>query len=959
MGNEHGIHEEPAWSYIGQSDDALLGFNIAFLGDVNRDGYDDVAIGAPGHTSNGKSERGKFYVFLGDSSGFRDKASVVEVGRSAGDHMSGGLAGAGDIDGDGFADVLVGLPGADSSTGINVGELHIYRGSDLTMPPLTVDAFEVMDLEDGGLLLTEYRHYQFRLGVTHRTGFRAIDYVDLHMDPEGEDVVLRFYRETHTLKEISDDGDLAEGRFVRPLESDTWWDTTDIMLDIKLHWGFPTARPLSVRLEATDVHGLRVTGHWSDTAQVVDRLTFSDPIQVIADGQGERSWGDWVASSEGLTFTGAMVQYDLIDLPGAPTTPFYPPTGKLLVVVRDDTGGQWSQLVMHETLISVRALTPATSRPGMTYTITIETPDRSKVFALDQFLLNVDGTLVTFRDSEPRDPIASLRGTATIEIEDPLGPGVDTRVEYRLDLAGDGEGFGEWTHRSLVSDPDEDGRIIATAEDAFTEGRNYIQWRAWDLVGNGPSVSFIYPIVVDLGNISFTNPQPLAGTWHKTETVAVGITIENTRGNELDLANVQYRTSTSPGVYTSWQTFHASVPPGSDASRVTITTQVRMSEGDDNYIQWRARDMERREYITSSLHRVLVDLTGPEFTRVSPSDRVFANSRSVQITITVDDVLSGVDETQIWYNVLGEDVWHPPLSRTHRGEVVECTARVSLKEGVDNFVRWKATDSVGHLSEPFEMRVKVDLTAPTISLITPDEVVTDSLVDVTIRVSDGGPLGRVSGVDLGTLEYAVSRPSTEGYGQWIHPDMDDDLTVVEFALITIQIEVDDGDENFIMWRVMDASDPTETNPEPNGLLTEPMRIVADLPDAGDLVKPIIIRTEPLSSRVPSGTSVYFSAKGSFHPRGESLSFIWVSDRDGVIGDSHSFSTPLSKGIHTITLEVTAEPSGATTTVVFQLSSEDTDVSEPPLSALWEQVAIILIVAFVAVTLLLRRWRVRM
>jgi hypothetical protein len=955
-GYEHGIHETPAWSLVGQSDDALLGFNIAFLGDVNRDGYDDVAIGAPGHSSEGKNERGKFYIFLGDSTGFRDDPSVVEVGRSAGDHMSGGLAGAGDLDGDGFADVLVGVPGADSSTGINVGELQIYRGSDLTMPPLTADAFEVMDLEEGGLILVEYRHYQFRLSVTHRTGIRAVDYVDLHLDPEGEDVVLRYYQETQMLKEISDDGNLAEGRFVRLMDSDTWWDTTSVMLDIKLHWGFPTARPLSVRLEATDEHGLRVTGRWSDTALVVDRLTFSDPIQVLADDQGELAWGSWVSSSEGLTFTGASVLYDLLGIDGAPTVPFHPPTGKLLVVVRDDTGGEWSQLVIHETPVSVKAVTPATSRPDMTYTVTIETPDRTKVFAMEQFLLNVDGTPVSFSNPEPKDPIASLRGTATVVVEDPLGPGVGSRVEYRLDRAGDYEGFGEWTRTGLLSEPDEDGRILASAEDTFTEGSNYIQWRAWDAVGNGPSISFIYPIVVDLGNISFTNPLPVAGTWHRTETVTVGITVENTRGNELDLDNIQYRISTSPGVFTSWRTFQASVPEGSDGSRVTITTQERMSEGDDNYIQWRARDLERREFITSALHRVLVDLTGPEFTGLSPLEDTFVNSPNVQVTVTVDDVLSGVDETQIWYNVLGEDEWHPPLSRTHRGDVVECTARVSLKEGVDNFVRWKATDSVGHLSEPFEMRVMVDLTAPTVSLIAPEDVVTTSLVDMTIRVADGGPLDRVSGVDLDTLEYAVSRPSTEGYGQWVHPAVVGDLKVVEFALVTVQIEVDDGDQNLVIWRVTDASEPAGGA---NAMQSEPIRIVADLPESGDLLKPVIKLTEPRTSRVPYGSSVFFSASESFHPRGEVLEYRWVSDRDGVIGESPSFSTSLSKGIHTITLEVTAEPSGAKATMVFQVSVEDAVEGEPPLSALWEQATVILIVALVAMTLVLRRWRIRL
>ncbi len=959
LGSEHGIGTDrtPDWFIEGESDDALLGFTIAFLGDVNRDGYDDVAIGAPGHSSEGKVERGKVYIYLGAWNGFRDAPSIVELGPDPGDHLSAGLAGAGDIDGDGFSDVLVGAPGADSSTGVNVGELHIYRGSDLTLPPLQGDAFQVMDLEEGGLLLAEYRSYQFRLSVTHRTGFKALDHVDLHLDPEGKDVVFRFYRETQTLVEISDENDLAEGRFAWPADSGSYWDTTDIMLNIKLHWGFPTGRPLSVRLEVTDIHGLRTTGRWSDTARVVDTLAFTEAIQVTADRQGELTSGDWVASSEVLTFTGTMVQYDLTGHDDASTSPYYPPTGKVVVVVRDDTGGEWSEIAVRETPISVSALTPAMSRPEMTYTVSIETPDRNKVFSTEQYLLNVDGTGVNFRNHEPTDPIASLDHIVSIEIEDPLGPGVGREVYYQLYRADDSKGWGEWTKVESLTAPDENGAVVAEVQELFTEGTNYIRWRATDMVGNGPTVSFNYPIAVDLGSISFSAAVPTIGTWHSTETVTVGITIENTQGNPIDLGHIQYRTSTSPGDYSPWVTFSTTLPPGGEPHKVTIVTQVRMDEGKNNYIQWRARDVERREYITSFLHRIQVDLTGPVFSEASPSDDLFVNSPTVEVTVVVDDILSGVMEDTISYRVVGDDNWQPPQSRTHRGEIIECSARVSLVEGVDNYIQWKAEDAMGHLSGSFYQRVKVDLTAPSISYMAPgpDEVVTESSITVIVRVNDNGPLTQVSGVDLSTLEYAVSRPTTEGYGQWIHPEIEDELMIVEFAIIEVTIEVDHGDQNFIVWRFSDASVPGESA---NSHQTEPVRIIADLPVHGITIKPIIKRTEPSSPHVPFGSAVVFDASGSYHEGGEPLSFVWESDIDGVIGRSSSFSTHLTKGVHTITLKVTADVSGATSIQIFQVSVEANEEETTPFSTLWEQMALILIVAFVALALLMQRGRGR-
>jgi hypothetical protein len=130
--------------------------------------------------------------------------------------------------------------------------------------------------------------------------------------------------------------------------------------------------------------------------------------------------------------------------------------------------------------------------------------------------------------------------------------------------------------------------------------------------------------------------------------------------------------------------------------------------------------------------------------------------------------------------------------------------------------------------------------------------------------------------------------------------------IVEFAIIEVTIEVDHGDQNFIVWRFSDASVPEGSA---NTYQTEPMRMVADLPGHGITLKPIIMRTEPSSPRVPFGSAVVFDASGSYHEGGEPLSFVWESDIDGVIGRSSSFSTHMSKGVHTITLKVTADVSG--------------------------------------------------
>jgi hypothetical protein len=958
LGSEGGLQGSPKWTIQGESQDARFGFTIAFLGDVNRDGYDDVAIGAPFHTSYGKVERGKVYIFFGGDNGFRKIPSVVELGKEAGDHLSFGLAGAGDVDHNGFMDVLVGAPWADTGNGIDTGELYLFRGNDLTLPPLQGDGFGLKDPTEEDLILAEYRKYQFRISVTHRSGFDTLDYVDLHMDPDGEDVVLRLIVETQNLVEVRDPKDLVDGHFARPIESERYLDTTDILLNIKLHWNFPSGRPLTVRVEATDIHGLRVTGRWDDTARVVNRLTFSDEIQVIADRQGLLSSGDWVASTESLTFSGAIVEYDLSSYLVETETPYNPPTGTVLVVIRDDMGGEWTEALSRGTEFEIRALTPAESRPEMLYTISIESEARDKVFWTEQFIINVDGTPLAFRNPEPSSTIASLISTASIEIEDPLGPGPDPfSVQYQVDVAKDNEGWGPWTTASVSKGPNPGDPMVAEAYEFFTEGTNYIRWRAWDLVGNGPTASFNYSIVVDLGSISFSSPYPDSGQWHNTEAVAVGITVENSQGIDIDLDHIQYRISTSPGVYSDWVNFQASLPPGGDPSTVTVTTNVRMAEGEDNYIQWAARDLQRREYITSSLYLVRVDTTGPDFSEAQPSEDVFVNSKEVLVSVVVGDTLAGVSEDTIKYQVLGDSEWHYPDSKTNRGDAIECTALVSLQEGVDNFIRWQAKDVVGHSSPPFVQRVKVDLTPPTFSDFTPGptEIATSKFIEVSVHIEDNGPYGLVSGVDLATLEYAVSRPDS-GYSPWTHPIIQSASTVVSRYTATVIIELADGDENFIIWRVADASAPDAPMAQRNSAVSEPHRIVADLQITLPR-PPVAIVTEPSHVEVTFGTSCKFNARESYSPKGEALTFLWVSDVDGVIGNTPSFSKAMSLGLHSITLTLRDE-SGLNTEHSFQINVVAPEEAKRPLSSIWEQVAVLVIVLCVLVTMLLQHYRIR-
>ena len=118
-------------SFLGEKEDDYLGDSIAGVGDVNDDGFDDFMIGARGNDEEGWGT-GQAYLFMGRLDGWTMDTNVTSAyasfqGEHQYDHASGSLAGAGDVNGDGYDDILIGASGSDKG-GEGTGQTYLVLG---------------------------------------------------------------------------------------------------------------------------------------------------------------------------------------------------------------------------------------------------------------------------------------------------------------------------------------------------------------------------------------------------------------------------------------------------------------------------------------------------------------------------------------------------------------------------------------------------------------------------------------------------------------------------------------------------------------------------------------------------------------------------------------------------------------------------------------------------------------
>ena len=752
----------------------------------------------------------------------------------------------------------------------------------ITIPPIP----DGVSFRDPNIYTTtcyaEYHPYVLAVNLTTYEGLDDISDLQINVDYNNTNITLGFNGTDNVFYKTNDPGGhirLLDTSSYRNDGVDKWW----LYFNVSFNFSFPHEDQVDCMVVSSGKCGITINTWFSSVLRVENDLEFQGSLDLTGEHQGTLGDGDWVRGGEKILVSGLKVAYE-------DTSNLYPHNEHFDVVVRDRGGNEWFRNESSGEEISLNITARNESDIHEEYEISIVNIPGEGECAWDlTFPVKVDADspvsppeLVCHAGSyksKETEYTNETKAFVTWEPVEDFGSGLKGYYISQVNNSGT-------TNGSFTTDTEmEVGGLEEGGVDIYV-------W-CEDNVGNIglPSGADIF---VDRTVPVFRNLTPSDGSWHNDNEVAFSVEIWDEGGSGVDVSKVEYSVALEGGgSFAFW------IPVWLENTGDVLVPSVNQpfTEGEENYVKWRAKDMAGNGFVESFPINIKVDTIPIEFGTELTGQEAWYNSKEIMSTITVSDHGSGVNISSLeartstsgnddfgeWITIEAENV-----TEMSEGEF-EVTVTFPYKEGTDNYLMFRGTDMVGNpsaFSEKFNF--KVDTTKVYFGEFVPDNGTysNEREVECFIEIFDDG-----IGVDPHSVQFSVSSKGAEEehFDQWKKVP---NVVPGNPAQVLMKIEFEWGNDSYIRFKADDLLGAGH-------VVSESYRIwINSRPEA-------VISSPSTDMELWSHIEVLFEAVNSSDEDGDNLTYYWTSNvtRNESLGSGSVLRAKLVQGKHLITVHV--------------------------------------------------------